>query len=256
MTIENYGGIPVKRLDEASPAEAGRTRTVTLGQNPYQYAWVQLVPGDAHILAGPAHYCVYVLDAGGGSVTLNGLTAHVDEYALGDAASLRIEAGATPARLLVASQNVDKVASPLKVATVTSAKRVEKPWGHEIWLTGDPSRVFAFKRILLRAGHKTSLQFHRYKRETNFICAGRVALHYNPDQTVPADHFVASSTASVILSAPCVADVFPGLVHRLEAIEDLLLYEVSTPELDDVIRLADDAGRSSGRVATEHTKAH
>lgn len=252
MNTTLLGGIPIKDMKAAFAAASG---TNALGQGPYQYNLVQLSEHADFYQKGPARYCVYVLEAPAQGLTINGLAALPDEFVLGDADDLSIQLAEGKATLLVASQYPGAApADELRLASVTTAKRVEKPWGHEIWLTGDPSKVFAFKRILLKAGNKTSLQFHRFKRETNFILSGVAALHYNPDPAVAADDFRASDVATVRLEGPCVADVFPGHVHRLEAIEDLLLYEVSTTELDDVIRLADDAGRDSGRIADEHAR--
>jgi mannose-6-phosphate isomerase len=251
MNANLFGGIPVRNMKDALVAASAAT---TLGEGPYEYELVRLNAHASFEKKGPARYCVYVLAAPVLGLTINGMPAVTDEFALGDAAHLQIQLGQGEATMLVASQASLTSVDELRIAPVTAAKRVEKPWGHEIWLTGDPSKVFAFKRILLKAGNKTSLQFHRVKRETNFILNGVAALHFNPDPSVTADAFQARQVDTTRLEGPCVADVFPGLVHRLEAIEDLLLYEVSTPELDDVIRLADDAGRDSGRIAGEHAR--
>lgn len=251
--VEIYGGIPVQSLAECFVSTGG-TKSIVLGKDPYQYVLVQLEQGGSYDLSGVARYCIYVLEALEGGVLINGLRAATDQYGLGEAAELSISCIAKSAKLLVASQAlVDSPLGPIQIRSLASAKRVEKPWGHEIWLTGDPTKIFAFKRILLKAGNKTSLQYHRFKRETNFILSGSAAFHHNPDSAIPPEQFSPQSAVSVILRAPCVADVYPNLIHRLEAIEDLLLYEVSTPELDDVIRLADDAGRNHGRVAEEHS---
>lgn len=255
MTIQTYGDIPVTQLSAKDLAKIKATTSITLGQDPYKYAWMSIAADAPYQENMVAKYCIYVLETPGGVVTVNGIDVPVDHFALGDATSLTITVTGGPARLLVASQPVADISTPLAVTPLTAAKRVDKPWGHEIWLTGDPSTVFAFKRISLQAGNKTSLQYHRYKRETNFVISGTAALHYNPDPSVPPDQFIASATAAAELTGPFVADVFPDLIHRLEALTDLLLYEVSTPELDDVIRLADDAARSSGRIAAEHLRA-
>jgi mannose-6-phosphate isomerase-like protein (cupin superfamily) len=195
------------------------------------------------------------LQAPAEGLSVNGNNAKTDDFALGDAVDLHVLCSADRAILLLASQSIETVSSdPLRILSVDSAKRVEKPWGHEIWLTGDPSKVFAFKKILLKASNKTSLQYHKFKRETNFILEGVADFHFNPDSKIAAENFEAHSVSKARLQGPCVVDVYPGLVHRLEAVEDLLLYEVSTPELDDVIRISDDAGRASGRVTSEHIR--
>jgi mannose-6-phosphate isomerase len=60
-------------------------------------------------------------------------------------------------------------------------------------------------------------------------------------------------TESVLMPGRIV-HVRPGVIHRIEAVTDLVIVEVSTPELDDVIRLEDDMGRGNGRIETEHTE--
>jgi mannose-6-phosphate isomerase len=257
MTTCSFGGIHVTQVDISAPVPSGTdSQSTTLGETPYRYELVGLGAGTRYVVSERRRYCVYVLRASVQGVLVNGLAAHSEQYVLGDALEIQITCDAGEAKILLASQFKDALSSddPLRVFPLAAAKRVEKPWGHEIWLTGDPSKVFAFKRILLKAGNKTSLQYHQYKRETNLLFSGIADLHYNPDPSVSAAAFESRFAADVRLHAPCVADVFPGTVHRLAAVEDLLLYEVSTPELDDVIRLADDTSRGSGRISDEHVQ--
>lgn len=127
-----------------------------------------------------------------------------------------------------------------------SVKVVRKGWGEERWLV-DEHAPFAFKLIHLRAGARTSLQYHEKKEEANLIIRGEGTLYH-------ADR-VGEDIASRPLSAGDIVHVRPGAVHRIEAATDLTLVEVSTPELDDVIRLADDFGRGDGRIAAEHAPA-
>lgn len=116
-----------------------------------------------------------------------------------------------------------------------SFARTEKPWGYEnlIAHTSD----YAFKEILLRAGTRCSLQSHNVKRETLFIAKGTLLLETGPisGQRLNQDRLVAGQ-----------AYTLPNqVIHRVTAEEDVLIYEVSTPELDDVVRHQDDYGRSS-----------
>ena len=110
---------------------------------------------------------------------------------------------------------------------------VPKPWGQErIWTLTDR---YAGKVILIRAGRRLSLQQHREKDESILILRGRLLFHHGPD---------AASVETVVLGPGEHRRIPTGLVHRFEALdEDVELVEVSTPELDDVIRLADDFGR-------------
>lgn len=145
------------------------------------------------------------------------------------------------------------VAPRLECRQEAALKRVDKPWGHELWITGeDPD--FAFKKIVLRAGFRTSLQFHQHKQETNALYRGRAALHYQSDLSVRLGEVSSQHVGRQVLQAPVAIHVLPLTLHRIEAITDLVLYEVSTPHLDDVVRISDDTARPDGRIAAEHGK--
>ena len=111
-------------------------------------------------------------------------------------------------------------------------KRVEKPWGHElIWAVTDR---YAGKILHIKAGHALSLQYHREKDETVMVLTGKMEfVHYGegePPQTT-------------VLEPHQPFHVTPGMRHRMIAIEDTDVIEVSTTELDDVVRLEDRYGR-------------
>ena len=112
-------------------------------------------------------------------------------------------------------------------------RRVDKPWGHElIWALTD---TYAGKLLFVKAGHSLSLQFHREKDESWLIQSGRARLELgDAGQAALAEEIV----------GPGVAFHYaPGTVHRVTAIEDTTILEVSTPQLDDVVRLEDAYGR-------------
>lgn len=115
-------------------------------------------------------------------------------------------------------------------------KIVHKPWGKEEWL--ELNDYYCYKRIYINTGYRTSLQYHDEKVETNYVISGRCELELDGKISVlePGDFFT----------------VYPGIRHRLRAISPLILMEVSTPQVDDVIRLEDDTGRLDGRIETEH----
>lgn len=107
-------------------------------------------------------------------------------------------------------------------------KIVDKPWGREIWYAHTDR--YAGKVLEVTAGHLLSLQKHRVKHETLYLLTGRIQL--------TLDTQVLDWQPGQAVSIP------PGTVHRMEAIEDSVLLEVSTPELDDVVRLEDRYGRT------------
>ena len=113
-------------------------------------------------------------------------------------------------------------------------RKVEKPWGHElIWAETDD---YCGKVLFVRAGHALSLQYHEVKDESWLVHDGRAELQLGD----------AGGERTVQEIGP--GDCFrfrPGTVHRVRAIEDTTILEVSTPELDDVVRLSDEYGRAS-----------
>ena len=74
----------------------------------------------------------------------------------------------------------------IKVINVDEVKVVKKPWGYEKWIAnGNPNFKYALKEIFLKSGHKSSLQFHRFKQETNFIQSGKGFLHMSNSKIDP-----------------------------------------------------------------------
>src|SRR5947199_285333 len=112
-------------------------------------------------------------------------------------------------------------------------ERVPKPWGHEIiWAKTDR---YVGKILHVRAGEALSLQYHRMKDETIMVLAGRMRLEFFADGAPPSCRELGPREPFHIA---------PGLRHRMVAIEDTDVLEVSTPELDDVVRLEDRYGRA------------
>ena len=111
--------------------------------------------------------------------------------------------------------------------------RVEKPWGHElIWAKAEG---YAGKLLVVRAGQALSLQFHREKDESWYILEGKAELELGEAGQAVLQTEVVGPGASFRLR--------PGTVHRVRAVEDTTILEVSTPQLDDIVRLEDSYGR-------------
>lgn len=108
-------------------------------------------------------------------------------------------------------------------------KIVPKPWGREIWYAHTDR--YAGKILEVTRGHMLSLQKHRIKHETLFLLSGRMRF------TLQGEEF--DWVSGTIVEIP------PETVHRMEALEDSVILEVSTPELDDVVRLEDRYGRAA-----------
>lgn len=110
----------------------------------------------------------------------------------------------------------------------------EKDWGREV-IWAQNSR-YAAKILEIKKGHSMSLQVHRKKDETLYIDSGSIVVWYYPEDDV------AHGTTKILTAGDGIR-FEPGTVHRFTAIEDCRIFEVSTPEIDDMIRLADDYGR-------------
>ena len=111
--------------------------------------------------------------------------------------------------------------------------RVEKPWGYELhWAKTDR---YVGKLIHVNAGHALSLQYHNIKDETIFLWSGKLLFEIDVDGVLTKHEMQPGEAVHVT----------PKTVHRMTAIEDCDVLEVSTPELDDVVRLEDRYGRTT-----------
>ena len=113
-------------------------------------------------------------------------------------------------------------------------RRVEKPWGYElIWAVTD---LYVGKLLFVAAGHSLSLQFHREKDESWYVQSGRAKVELGEvGEAVLVEEVVTVGSAYRFE---------PGTVHRVTALEDTTILEVSTPHLEDVVRLEDSYGRA------------
>jgi mannose-6-phosphate isomerase len=110
--------------------------------------------------------------------------------------------------------------------------RIDKPWGHEIWWAW--TEDYVGKIIHVDAGHRLSVQYHERKDETSYLLSGRMTL------------FKGSSLDDLVATEIAPGHRWrnlPGEVHTIEALEDSDVLEVSTPHLEDVVRLQDAYGR-------------
>lgn len=110
-------------------------------------------------------------------------------------------------------------------------RRVDKPWGHEV-VWAETAR-YVGKILHIRAGHALSRQYHQVKDETLLIQAGEMDLELGP----------AGAVETRRMKPGDVFHVQPGTIHRMIGVTDVEVIEVSTPELDDVVRLEDRYGR-------------
>ncbi|MCC6643371.1 cupin [Candidatus Peregrinibacteria bacterium] len=112
-------------------------------------------------------------------------------------------------------------------------QQVLKPWGKEIWFA--QTENYAGKLLYVNQGARLSLQYHEKKSETQYLFSGKVKLTFGLKE---------DELQEIILNPGDKFDIYPYTIHRVEGIEDSIIFEVSTPELDDVVKLAYDYGRS------------
>ncbi len=125
-----------------------------------------------------------------------------------------------------------------EVAGVRHARRVDKPWGHElIW--ADSTR-YVGKILHIAAGEALSLQYHERKQETIHVLSGVLRYQVGPSETLLED---------LILRPGDGYCTTPGTVHRMIAVTECAILEASTPDLDDVVRLEDRYGRTGTSAA-------
>jgi mannose-6-phosphate isomerase len=117
-------------------------------------------------------------------------------------------------------------------------RRIEKPWGWElIWAEAEQ---YVGKLLFVRAGHSLSLQYHEQKDESWLVQEGRATLELGE---------VGGALETIEITTGDAFRFRPGTVHRVTAIEDALVLEVSTPHLDDVVRLEDRYGRADASAS-------
>lgn len=108
-----------------------------------------------------------------------------------------------------------------------------KPWGREVWFAW--TARYAGKILEIEKGHRFSLQYHEKKEETQLIIEGKIKFTYGKNL---------KKLSTCILNAGEKIDIPPKMIHRAEALQKTVIFEVSSAELDDVVKLDDDYGRT------------
>jgi mannose-6-phosphate isomerase-like protein (cupin superfamily) len=111
-------------------------------------------------------------------------------------------------------------------------RTVSKPWGHEVIFAH--TKDYVGKILVIKAGHQLSLQFHKVKEETIYLRSGEMKFLIEDDQ---------GQLGEVTLLPGQSFHILPNRKHRMIAVRDCEVFEVSTPHLDDVVRLEDSYGR-------------
>lgn len=152
----------------------------------------------------------------------------------------------------------------IPISHTDQAKRVNKPWGYELWLETNPDLPYAMKMIVVNAGQRLSLQAHREKIETMIILEGTGMLscsntlldcdEWEKKRYSETDRFfLFGSIKEKPITKGSLLTIMPGEIHRVTAETDMTIIECSTNHLDDVVRIQDDHARPSGHIASEHS---
>ncbi len=116
---------------------------------------------------------------------------------------------------------------------VEQARRVEKPWGHEVHFALVDGK-YCGKALHVNEGHALSLQYHERKEETVSVQSGRLLFEVGmADGDLESFELLPGESIHIL----------PGTRHRMTALIDTVVLEASTTELDDVVRLDDRYGR-------------
>jgi len=136
----------------------------------------------------------------------------------------------------------DKIDEKKPTKLGLSQYTVDKPWGYEKWM--ELNEFYAYKVIHMKAGNRSSLQWHEKKIEANYVIDGEAEVLLENDAGVLESFTFKAGDGWVV---PVKRK------HRVIAITDYTAVEVSTPHLDDVVRFQDDSNRNSGKIDSEHS---
>lgn len=138
-----------------------------------------------------------------------------------------------------------------KISQFSKHYSVKKPWGKELWIN-NKNDGYSFKKILIIKGFQTSLQFHKKKKETNFLFDGSALLYYSNFKAKKNNSYDIKNYKRKKIAKYSSITVDRNSIHRIKAVSNITLYEISTPELSDVVRILDDSNRKDGKIFSEH----
>lgn len=111
-------------------------------------------------------------------------------------------------------------------------KIINKPWGSETII--EINKNYLLKKLFMKKNHRCSLQFHNFKKETIYVLKGKLKIITGTNRK--------NLKSKIYIKGQSIT-IKPKIIHRMEAINDSLYLEASTPEIDDVIRILDDYKR-------------
>ena len=109
---------------------------------------------------------------------------------------------------------------------------IKKPWGSEEVV--EINDKYMVKKLTMKSGHRCSLQYHDFKKETIYVLSGDLKISLGESK---------DTLKSKVYNSGDFITIKPGMVHRMEGVTDSVYLEASTPEMEDVVRLSDDYDR-------------
>ena len=226
-------------------------KITNLSGDKYFYKYINLKKNETLSIPGKSHYCIYNLSKSNYYLEYKNKKKKItDHIILAKNQKIKIISKNKINLLFCGKKIKNSSYSNILLKKKNNIYKVNKPWGYELWINKG-SKKFCFKEIFIKKGNKTSLQFHKLKTETNFIYSGKCKLYYSITRP---KYFKKVNIRTKILSSFHSIFVKPNTIHRIEALTNIKLFEVSTPNLSDVIRLSDDTKRPSGKIFAEHKK--
>lgn len=223
-------------------------------ESPYVYRMRRIRDQESISVSGLQSFSIFLLEKESvATVTVPQINGKLEQgdviCAENHAATLTVSGGS--AVFLIAGVKESTKPPALTITPSDKIYKVVKPWGHELWINGEHPG-YCLKEVYIKKGTRTSLQYHRLKYETNVLFAGEALVHYKKNPEIPNDQVENKDISQLEILPVSMINVEPHTLHRIEAKSDIMLYEVSTPHLDDVIRIQDDARRPNGRISEEH----
>jgi len=248
MKTQNYGGnLLINKYNFK--------KNITLSKTKYKY-YFYIIKKNETISIDLNYYSIYILKKNSSSIlTINKKSTYIDSddcINFYNCVKHDIESiGGTIAILVSGVKKKSQEKNKYKIIKKSKIYTVQKPWGNEKWINGR-GKFYAFKRIFLKKNFKTSLQYHNYKMETNLLFKGKANLVYKKNNKVHNKMAQKSDLGVKKINSISSVFVMPKILHRIHALSDIILFETSTPHLDDVIRVSDDLNRASGLIKSEH----
>lgn len=228
---------------------------LVLAKTKYSYFFRNIRKNDFYKISQLSSYSVYILDINRKDkifINKKKIDVSIGDVLQFENTPIVIKSLCKSLKLLIVGTSKSKLKEKsIRITKKNNIYKVNKPWGYELWLNGR-HKNYSFKKIFLKKNFRTSLQFHKKKMETNIIFNGIAELSYKNNSRIDNLNVTPKNISTKKLSSISKIFVKPNTIHRIKALTNLTLFEASTPELDDVIRISDDSNRRDGLIKKEH----